>query len=783
MRSPILQPARKTAEVPDLAYRNRQASQVIALLVATLGVLVLCGWAFNVPALTYIRPAFQSMKVNTALSFVLLGAGLWLAHNDERQRTRSILGLVVVAIAGATLVEYAFQLSLGIDQLLFRDTRTPSLSAYPGRMAIATALCFVLLGLAVMFLGIKKAIALQHALVASCLAFSLVALCGYLYGVQSLYSITSFSTMGLHTSAALFAVCLAYFLARPDEGIMSIAVSDSYSGFLLRTLFPAILVVPILIGWLRLAGERANLYDTPFGLALMVLGTIGCLTALTLLTVRSMHRLEYEQSRGEEAVRESEQRFRLVADTAPVLIWMSGTDKLCTYFNKPWLDFTGRSIEQELGNGWAEGVQPEDLQRCLDTYGQSFDKREKFRMEYRLRRSDGEYRWILDIGVPRFSQDSSFAGYIGIAVDVTERKKAEESLRELNRTLEGQTALLQSREELLKIFVKNVPAGVAMFDRDMRYLQVSDRWCADYSVDSSHVIGCSHYEIFPDMPEWWKEVHRRALAGETLRADEDRWDREGGPTWVRWEVRPWKTATETVGGILILAEDITRRKQMEEALSDMTRKMVEAQEQDRARIARELHDDINQRLALLSIELEQLRDNPTDFASRVPELQKTTSEISSDVHALSHELHSSKLEYLGVVAGMKSWCKEFGERQGMKIDCTHDVRSTLAPEIGLCLFRVLQEALHNAAKHSGVKRIEVQLQEKVGEIHLIVSDSGKGFDIEAMRNGRGLGLTSMQERIRLVNGTMTIKSKAMAGTTIHVCVPLESRREAQLAAG
>ena len=172
---------------------------------------------------------------------------------------------------------------------------------------------------------------------------------------------------------------------------------------------------------------------------------------------------------------------------------------------------------------------------------------------------------------------------------------AEEALLEVNRTLEAQAALLQSREELLKIFVKNVPAGVAMLDRDMRYLQVSDRWCADYSVDSSQVLGRSHYELFPDVPQRWKEMHRRALEGETLRADEDRWDREGGTTaWVRWEIRPWRTPSGIVGGILIFAEDITRRKQMEEAISGMSRKLIESQEQERARIGRELHDDINQ---------------------------------------------------------------------------------------------------------------------------------------------------------------------------------------------
>jgi PAS domain S-box-containing protein len=142
-----------------------------------------------------------------------------------------------------------------------------------------------------------------------------------------------------------------------------------------------------------------------------------------------------ERKRAEERLLESEARFRLVADSAPVMIWMSGTDKLCTYFNKPWLDFTGRSIEQELGNGWAEGVDPQDLQRCLDTYIQGFDRREAFRMEYRLRRHDGEYRWVLDMGVPRFNPDTSFAGYIGSCIDVTEQRRAEEHLRRAQEEL------------------------------------------------------------------------------------------------------------------------------------------------------------------------------------------------------------------------------------------------------------------------------------------------------------------------------------------------------------
>ena len=342
---------------------------------------------------------------------------------------------------------------------------------------------------------------------------------------------------------------------------------------------------------------------------------------------------------------------------------------------------------------------------------------------------------------------------------------------------------MQAGEELLKIFVKNVPAGVAMLDRNMRYLQVSDRFCADYSVDISQVLGRSHYELFPDIPDRWKEVHRRALEGETLRADEDRWDRKDGTTWVRWEVRPWQTVDGVTGGILIFAEDITRRKQMEEALSNMSRKLIESQEQERTRIGRELHDDINQRLAMLAIGLEQLQDHPLKVPSRLRGLREETIAISSAVQALSHELHTSKLEYLGVVSGMESWCKEFSGRQNMQIDFRSDVSGPLPFEIGLALFRVLQEALHNAVKHSGVKRVEVQVAERANEVHLLVRDSGSGFDIEAAKRGSGLGLLSMQERVRLVNGAISFESKPKGGTTISVCVPFSAERAARRAAG
>ncbi|HEX3470517.1 MAG TPA: sensor histidine kinase, partial [Silvibacterium sp.] len=210
-------------------------------------------------------------------------------------------------------------------------------------------------------------------------------------------------------------------------------------------------------------------------------------------------------------------------------------------------------------------------------------------------------------------------------------------------------------------------------------------------------------------------------------------------------------------------------------------KLVEAQEQERSRIGRELHDDVAQRVAMLAIALGQLKDEsdlPVEVRNSMQELKQMTSDIAKGIHFLSHKLHSRNMELLGLVSGMRGWCEEYGKQHKLEIGFKSADVPSLRQEISLCLFRVLQEALHNAAKHSGVKRIEVQLAVKSGEIHLIVCDSGKGFDIEAARQKRGLGLTSMQERVRLVGGTIVIESKPLAGTVVRVRVPFRAERGA-----
>src|SRR5215469_5180862 len=170
---------------------------------------------------------------------------------------------------------------------------------------------------------------------------------------------------------------------------------------------------------------------------------------------------------------ESEQRFRQLADNAPVMIWTSGIDKLCTYFNAPWLAFTGRTMEQELGNGWAEGVHPADLEHCLAIYTSSFDARKPFSMDYRLRRWDGQYRWILDNGIPFYAPDGTFTGYIGSCIDITERRRLEQQLR--------------YSELKLRSLVESNILGVVVADVDGRIYEINDR--------VMHMVGYSKDEL------------------------------------------------------------------------------------------------------------------------------------------------------------------------------------------------------------------------------------------------------------------------------------------------
>jgi PAS domain S-box-containing protein len=376
-----------------------------------------------------------------------------------------------------------------------------------------------------------------------------------------------------------------------------------------------------------------------------VIGTVVVIAFLLLLIAGLLW--ERTRSRKAEAhLRESEKRFRVMADTTPSLVWMCDPKGKVTYLNERSTAFTGSDSAAGYSYSWTAYVHPDDLKNVKDGMSQELKDHRSFSREYRLRRNDGVYRWMFDVASPRVNGDGSFAGFIGSAIDVTEQKLAQQALEQVS----GQ--------------------------------------------------------------------------------------------------------------------------------------LIEAQEKERSRIARDLHDDICQRLALLSMEIEQANRvssrSPAHATQSLEEIRRHCSEIAGDVQSLSHQLHSSKLEYLGVAAAIRGFCHEFSRQHELSIAFTEEnVPCHLPKDISLCLFRVVQEALHNAVKYSGVGQFAVELTATPDDIQLAVSDSGRGFDVEEARKNRGLGLVSMQERVHLVHGQFSVESKPGMGTRVLAIVPLTAENQSQ----
>lgn len=237
-----------------------------------------------------------------------------------------------------------------------------------------------------------------------------------------------------------------------------------------------------------------------------------------------------------------------------------------------------------------------------------------------------------------------------------------------------------------------------------------------------------------------------------------------------------KGKPKTVRGFSI---DVTASRQTEAELRDLSGRLIAAQEEERSRVARELHDGLNQRMALLSIELEQLGpqiEKPVAMRQRLHKLQGQVQEISADIHRLSYKLHPSKLDHLGLAAAVQSLCKELTDSGELKVDLQRKgFRSDIPKDVTLCVFRIAQEALRNCSRHSGAQSAQVFLEQTRDAVRLSVSDNGCGFDPDSDRIKKGLGFISMKERLRLVDGDLQIYSKPLRGTRIEVRVPLKRK--------
>ena len=353
-------------------------------------------------------------------------------------------------------------------------------------------------------------------------------------------------------------------------------------------------------------------------------------------------------------------------------------------------------------------------------------------------------------------------------VTALERKKAQDKL--------------QTSEKKFSAAFRASPASMVILSLATgRYIDVNKAFEQSTGLRAEEVVGHTPQEVGPHLT-----VVRPAEAGQatvehgSFRNVEIRYRAKSG------ELRTGFLSAESIeldGELcsLRVMEDITERRRVEEASREIGKRMVMAQEEERRRLARELHDDFSQRLALLAIDLEQLLKKPPasteEWIAQVRAMSSQTQELTIDIHHVSHQLHPSKLEDVGLVAALRGYCREFSKQAGLDVQFSSaDVPRALPKEISLCIYRIAQEALRNVAKHSGAKSATVDLSAASSEICLTVSDAGRGVSPEASRENRGLGLVSMQERVRYVGGVWSLDSRPNEGTRVMVRIPLPSRQ-------
>ena len=484
--------------------------------------------------------------------------------------------------------------------------------------------------------------------------------------------------------------------------------------------------------------------------------------------ITDRRRAEQDRVRAEQALRESEQRFRLAVQAG----------RMYAYEWDVTNDTIARSDEHVSVLGFGDQTKPltrrelmasvhdDDRALVAASVDQLSPQNPTCQASYRLLRPDGSVVWLEKSARALFDERGKMLRVIGMVADITERKHAEETLHESERNLAGAQArahlgswveTLADRtivwsDELYRLWGLEPRCVKPNWDVFLRGVHPDDRALVgkelDASLEKQRPFDCIHRVLRPD-----GTIRFAHSQGEFIT------NSKGQPV-------------QFVGTAL----DVTEQKLADEALASVSRRLIKAQEQERTRIGRELHDDIGQRISMLAIGLEQIKKDLPDlssvFGSRLDELRRQTSEIADDLQSLSHELHSAKLEYLGIAAAMRAFCQEFGKQQNVEIDLkTHDLPNPLPPDISLCFFRVLQEALHNSAKHSGVRYFEVHFWGTSEDVHLTVTDSGAGFDREAAMQSRGLGLISMEERLKLLKGTLFIESQPERGTVIRARVP------------
>jgi PAS domain S-box-containing protein len=473
--------------------------------------------------------------------------------------------------------------------------------------------------------------------------------------------------------------------------------------------------------------------------------------------------------RAQKALREGEERSRRIVQKSPVAMLVThGVEQKNELINDKFTALFGYSIEDvPTVEQWWPLAYPDQVYRekvravWQARVTEAIKNRSEIApMEAKVCCKDGSYRYI------EFHFASLGETNLVSFVDLTARKNAEDALRESEERLR-----LAVRAGKMYAFEWDTLSDVIV--RSEQYAEILNwtvrptpdtgrQFIARVHPDDRKIYAATETGPTPDNPTY--QTSYRLLRP------------EGGVVWLEESGYAFFNDQGRMLRIIGVVADVTERKLADEALSSVSRRLIEAQERERARIARELHDDLSQRLALLSISLEQFKrgvpDLPSEARKQLRRIEKIAMDVSSDIHNLSHQLHPAKLDTLGLVAALGGLCREFSNQHNLQVQFVHhDISGRISKDVTLCLFRIAQEALRNVVKHSGAAEAKVALSGHDDRIDLCIFDPGVGFSPESANGVAGLGLISMRERLRLVGGHLSVESKPSRGTRILVSIP------------
>jgi PAS domain S-box-containing protein len=506
-----------------------------------------------------------------------------------------------------------------------------------------------------------------------------------------------------------------------------------------------------------------------------------------------------ERKRAEGALRASEEQWRAVFENNPTMYFMVDPKGTVLSVNPFGAEQLGYSVEELIGESVLK-VFPEEewntvretIAACLANFGNVMT------WEIRKVRRDGIVIWVRETAKTMRRTDGSPVVLIACE-DITLRKRAEADLRESERRHrhifhaagvsiweEDFSAVKAAIDELqrsgVRDFRKYLAASPDFIEHAVSLVRI-----IDVNEATLKMFGAgSKDELLQSLATIFTPETRDVFAGELIALAEGRPTFEGetvlrrlnGERMVALFSLSFPPPDAANDPVLVSIMDITDRKRAEQELEELAGRLIHAQEEERSRIGRELHDHISQMLGVLAIRMDQLRaDEATasPIAAVLGELRQSAAEISEEIHRLSHRLHSSALDYLGLVPALQKLVHEFSARHGIAIDFAHAaLPAPLPSEVALCLFRVTEESLANMAKHSHAQSARVEVRGAPDGIHLTVEDAGTGFDLQRLEAKAGLGFVSMRERLRVLRGTFRVTSAPSRGTRIDAWVPASS---------